>query len=266
MQVTTSFQQAIDRIEANMVERSYVIETAKWQGVKLPQPMQEMLNVSFQVMMSHINQEELVKQIQPNLPWADVHFKERIGGRPMNPDPSHEIWPFTQKNNDQHRKEEKFTHTYSERFWPKYAGRQFEASPPNVGIRYGYGDLKDVMALLLDDPFTRQAYIPIWFPEDTGVNHGGRVPCTLGYHIIRRQRYLHIVYYIRSCDLIRHFRDDIYLAVLLVRYIIKELSRIDDNWVAVVPGTYTMHITSLHCFQSDMYSLRKKVNAKNPKG
>ena len=30
----------------------------------------------------------------------------------------------------------------------------------------------DVIDLLEREPFTRQAYLPIWFPEDTGAFHG----------------------------------------------------------------------------------------------
>ncbi len=36
----------------------------------------------------------------------------------------------------------------------------------NRGIRYRYADLHDVIDTLNKDPLTRQAYIPIWFPED----------------------------------------------------------------------------------------------------
>jgi thymidylate synthase len=102
--------------------------------------------------------------------------------------------------------------------------------------------------------------LPIWFPEDTGSSHGGRVPCTLGYHFIRRDNVLHVVYFIRSCDYLRHFRDDIYLAVRKVMWIIKELQEIgghSDSWMKVKPGTFTMHITSLHIFENE-YELVKR--------
>jgi hypothetical protein len=62
---------------------------------------------------------------------------------------------------------------------------------------------------MVREPFTRQAFLPIWYPEDTGSVHGERVPCTIGYHFIRRGDWVHVVYYIRSCDFFRHFRDDI---------------------------------------------------------
>jgi thymidylate synthase len=76
-----------------------------------------------------------------------------------------------------------------------------------------------VIDLLRDRPTTRQAFIPIWFPEDTGAHHGERVPCTLGYHLMARDGRLKIVYYMRSCDFLRHFRDDVYMAGRLCQWV-----------------------------------------------
>jgi thymidylate synthase len=122
------------------------------------------------------------------------------------------------------------------------------------GIKYEYGDLSDVVALLSSDPYTRQAYLPIWFPEDTG---GGskRAPCTLGYHFIMRENKLDITYYIRSCDMLRHFRDDIYLTHRLALWVITQCMARNPKWKEVEPGTFNMHITSLHIFANDWQSM-----------
>ena len=120
------------------------------------------------------------------------------------------------------------------------------------GIRYEYGDFGDVIDLLQREPFTRQAFLPMWFPEDTGSVHGERVPCTIGYHFMRRGNYLHIVYYIRSCDYLRHFRDDIYMACRKLHWVLDTLKERDpERWGEVTPGYYAMHITSLHCFNKE---------------
>jgi thymidylate synthase len=150
---------------------------------------------------------------------------------------------------------QKFTHTYMERFWPKVATDGLNPVK-NRGIRYELGDFRDVINLLKNEPFTRQAFLPIWFPEDTGAVHGGRVPCTLGYHFIRRHNYLHLIYYIRSCDFFRHFNDDVYMACRLVHYIIRQLFE-EGSWANVSPGTITMHITSLHIFNQEKGRLEK---------
>jgi hypothetical protein len=200
--------------------------------------------------------QNLIKEVKPNLPWADEHFYERVGGFPHNPPPSHVNWPFAQKNNENFGGNTKFSHTYPERIWPKYASK--EPNSVMSGIRFDYGDLNDILDLMQREPFTRQAYLPIWFPEDTGSVHGERVPCTLGYHFIRRGDRLHVSYYIRSCDYIRHFRDDVYLACRKLYWILENLKKRDPEiWDKVEPGYYCMHITSLHCFYKEKNILKQ---------
>jgi thymidylate synthase len=126
------------------------------------------------------------------------------------------------------------------------------------GIRFEYGDFGDVIDLMEREPFTRQAFLPIWFPEDTGTVHGERVPCTIGYHFMRRGDNIHIVYYIRSCDYIRHFRDDVYMACRKLMYVLDTLKERDpERWDHVKPGYFAMHITSLHCFNSERGILKQ---------
>ena len=111
--------------------------------------------------------------------------------------------------------------------------------------------------LLLVDPYTRQAYLPVWFPEDTG---GGdkRAPCSLGYQFIMRADQLHCSYFIRSCDYLRHFRDDIYLTVRLQQWVLTQCQLKDSDWSRVKMGTFTMHITSLHLFRNDYLNMFKE--------
>lgn len=200
--------------------------------------------------------------LRPNLPWADEHFNERVSGQPLNPAPSHVRWPYNQNANKAHTDDnERFSHTYPERIWPKMAngGRPphggmedlpgFEA--PHKGIRYDYGDLHDVLALLDREPLTRQAFLPIWFPEDTGAVEGQRVPCTIGYHFIQRGMGLDCQYFMRSCDLLRFFTDDAYMAVRLVQWMCNAL-----GW-SVYPGRMTIMISNLHAFAGDKQALKR---------
>ena len=151
-----------------------------------------------------------------------------------------------------------FAHTYPERMWPKYAGYIIPGQPlVQKGIRFFYGDLEDVVNLLIKSPGTRQAFLPIWFPEDTGVVHGERVPCTLGYHFMIRNGKLQITYYMRSCDLIRHFQDDVYMAGRLAQWVRDQLNNHLHNTVYDV-GELVMHIVSLHCFEGDIPGMIKR--------
>jgi hypothetical protein len=261
MKIFGKFDRAIQWTKETMHDYCYEVHTERWQGKEIKQDdkyaMIEILNHSFTCQMVG-DLDELVEQIKPNLPWADDHFGERISGLPLNPPPSHNWWPFAQKNNAEFGGTKRFSHTYPERIWPKHAGNQGIIDDTNKGIRFNYGDFNDVIDLMEKEPLTRQAFLPIWFPEDTGGAGGERVPCTLGYHFIMRHGYLHVVYYIRSCDFFRHFRDDIYLCCRKVLWLLEKLrERNPEVWNGVKPGTYTMHITSLHAFKHEKMLLKK---------
>ena len=255
---------AIQDAKTKLRDLGTTVHTEKWQGMDITEKpefrMWELLNYSFSATIP--NDIEILKQeVKPNIPWAEDHFLERVAGEPINPGNEYKNWPsYKNKSNDKFRiEEEKFSHTYMERIWGNYASSEGKKGDIlNHGIRYDYGDLGDVLDLLEKEPFTRQAFLPIWFPEDTGVKFGGRVPCTIGYHFIRRHNWLHVVYYIRSCDFLRHFRDDVYLCSRKVMWIIDRLKERDpEKWNNVVPGTITMHITSLHIFEGEKFLLTK---------
>lgn len=264
MKIFPSFDKAIRHARQTLVDVGYWVEPGKWQSrdvSKKPEMMtREVLNYSFQVALQSEDAETYRKDVRPNLPWVDDHFKERVGGHPLNPGIQWAKWPWGNSANTFRDSNGQFSHTYMERIWPKFSGLteggKLETESilePRGGIRYSYGDFKDVITHLSKDPTSRQAYLPIWFPEDTGIVHGERVPCTLGYQLIQRNGFLHLVYYIRSCDIVRHFQDDIYLAVRLQIHVLKELRKLDAlYWDRIKPGFYTMHITSLHAFKNDV--------------
>lgn len=188
-----------------------------------------------------------------NLPWAEDHFLERVSGIPHNPPPSEAYWPFAVRGNEDHKHDQVFSHTYPERFWPKKANGRVHST--TRGIRYPYGDLADVVKQLEENPLTRQAYLPVWFPEDTGAVHKERVPCTLGYHFLVRENALQVTYFIRSCDALRHWPDDVYMAGRLAQWVADQLNTsydADQHLGYLVPGKLVMHIGSLHIFEGDL--------------
>jgi hypothetical protein len=266
-----TFTKAIEDITERMAFQSHTVEPGRWQGVdmtKKPEAaMKEILMHSFQVSMGwNESLSAWAADIGPNLPWADRHFEEeRVSGHPINPGETWKIWPYGHSADKFRDRTGRYNHSYAERYWPKLAGRYPEGIIPDdsvmqtnhQGIRYEYGDLNDLVDHLAHDPNSRQAYLPVWFPEDG--SHNDRKPCTLGYHFIQRNGHFHCVYYIRSCDFVRHFRDDCYLTVRLMLWILDRLREKDDRWTAVRPGMYTMHITSLHCFINDWHNLRAKL-------
>lgn len=243
---------------------AHEIHTEKWQGLEIADrpeaQMMEVIYESFKTQVFTENLSTLAQVIGPNLPWADRHFEEeRVSGQPINPGETWKLWPWSQSAN-QHRTEgEQYNHSYAERYWPRFAGQTDGGLLPakgylnaHHGIRHPYGDLNDVVDLLVREPLTRQAILPVYFPEDTGSVHGGRVPCSIAYHFMVRGGALHCSYWLRSCDLYRHFRDDVYLTVRLMLWVLNRLrERTPEYWISIRPGFLIMHIDSLHMFTND---------------
>ncbi len=205
------------------------------------------------------------EKVQPNLPWAEDHFMERVSGEPLNPGEQYKNWPYFEAQGADHLGGGKFSHTYMERFWPKYARSGIRGKGGEYGmlrgIRAWYGDLNDLVELLIARPMTRQAYLPIWFPEDLTASHeGARVPCTLGYHFQRRPlgrspsggvHALDITYFMRSCDWFRYLRDDVYMAGRLLQWIVDRVEGTEE-------GRLTMHIVNLHVFADERVRLEQE--------
>ena len=180
---------AIKHLRKELLDYGEPITTNNWQGITNPPTFIEVLNVGFQANMTD-DIDDMVLQCNPTLPWADQHFLERVSGIPYNPPPSHDQWlKDTDKSLEANGK---FSHTYPERM---------------------HQNLFKLVELLKNDPTTRQAYLPIWFEGDGQMAlDNRRVPCTLGWHFIRRDGMLHCFYPMRSVDAIRHLSNDVYFA------------------------------------------------------
>ena len=218
-----------------------------WQSTSAPSPVYELANVVLEIATVSMSRDHLSALTSPDLPWAEEHFQERVSGKALNPPPSFIRWPW-------HSKAEatkffsggsRFDHTYPERYWPRDA----------AGAEDGYlrqeltGDLEDVARLLRRDPWTRQAYLPVWFPEDTGTKQDQRVPCTLGYHFIRNGARLDCNYFLRSCDITRHLHNDLYLTGRLLQWMVEQTAQEGFPYA----GKLTVFISNLHLFESDAW-------------
>lgn len=284
-----NFRAAYGSIVQEFRSNSELVPAHIWQGVdvssKPEMATHELEDYIFSFPLATEVLEYHRAQIGPNLPWADRHFElDRVSGEPLNPGLTWQEWPYALKADSFRDKKGQFNHSYAERYWPKLAGittagrikksrfddefREYGQPSPRVesgeshaklnrseetrqGIRYEYGDLADVVDLLVRNPLTRNAYLPVWYPEDTGVVHGGRTPCSIGYLFRMRQNKLSVFYDIRSCDFVRHFQDDVYLTVRLLLWVLAQARSKDKKWDAIKPGTFTMHIGSFHIFAND---------------
>lgn len=263
-----NFREGYGIIKKDFKEQSKLVPAHIWQGVDVSsKPEMATHELEDYYFSYELGTEDFAyhrQQIGPNLPWADRHFTlDRMSRQPLNPGHTWQEWPYALKA-DGFREdfgkggELQFNHSYAERYWPKLAGKTANgvlSIPPTAtqlrGIRYTYGDLSDVVKLLVKNPLTRNAYLPVWFPEDTGVVHGGRTPCSIGYLFRMRDERLSVFYDIRSCDFVRHFQDDVYLTIRLLHAVLEECRMADPKWEKVKMGTFTMHIGSFHIFAND---------------
>src|SRR5262245_14769388 len=193
--------------------QSQEVEVRTWQGADVEgKPdfvTREVLDYSFAWRMPD-TPDAMADQIEPDLPWADKHFRERVSGLPMNPGTAYKAWPWHTADIDKFLDPEgQFDVSYMDRIW----------APPFDGMKWPWGNLGDVIAMLKRQPFTRSAYLPLFFPEDTG-RQTGRTMCSLGYHFMRRDNLLHLWYDLRSCDFIRHFRNDVYFACRMAQWVL----------------------------------------------
>lgn len=251
-----------------------IVKTTRWQSTDAnPNALQmhELEDVYFHYQIPR-SMKTLSDDVKPFLPWATKHFfLERVSGEPINPGTTYKEWRYP-ASAEEHTVES-FSHSYAERYWPKYAAQTSGGlltvdtlPPPNVGLREELGDLNDLVHLLAEDPYTRQAYLPIYFPEDlTAARKKERIPCTLGYHFMMRDGELDVFYPMRSCDYVRHLQDDVYLTCMLAYWVLAEAKQIATGenaeiWSAVEVGKLKMHISSLHCFRADAYNLKKGAN------
>jgi Thymidylate synthase len=242
------------------LDEGKVVDVGEWQSFRDPNlPMTqtyEVEDVSFKYWIP-FSRDDLQRAVKPNLPWAERHFQERMSGLPLNPGNEYKNWPWYKQGVEDHKPDGQFSHTYMERYWPKFAGENGDPEElkhfdmPNHGIHFPYGDVDNLINLLQTRPYTRQAYLPIWFPEDLHAADVAqqRVPCTLGYHFLIRKNpaELKVTYYMRSCDFFRYFRDDVYMTC--------RLAQIVADRVGVLPGDLVMHISSLHIFEAEIERL-----------
>lgn len=267
---TTNFRELISQVHKQFKTEAVLIKPTRWQGRdtqgKPDLETYELLNHSSTVPLTSESLSFYRREILPDLPWSDDHFEERVCGYPLNPGLQWSEWRMGQGADSFRLMDGTFNHNYMERLWPKYARlvEPADLAPepgwepnksPHQGILYAYGDLMDVVRLLAREPDTRQAYLPMWFPEDTGVVHRDRVPCSLGWHFIVRDNKLHMVYYLRSVDLVNHWRNDLYMAVRLLLWVLDETRVVNPDWTYIQPGTLTTHITSFHCFRGNWHQI-----------
>lgn len=157
-----------------------------------------------------------------SIEYVLAEFGDRIAQQPQNPGNS---WVHRKHIWDEFRDVHgKFSYTYSERT---------------------YYQIPEIIDLIKQNRDTRQAVVPIYNSILDNMERGGRkrVPCSMHYQFIPRDSQLHLVYSMRSCDVITHFPVDVAVALTLLDHV---ANKVDMN-----RGNFIHQLGSLHMYRKD---------------
>lgn len=212
----------------------------------------EILNYSY--CLQTLRHEEMLFIDKVSKEWCDAEFNERVSTFRINPGNAwllrKEVWEeFLDKDSQE------FDYTYGDRLnvFPNH---------PYGGPPYGPGILKRVVKELVNNPDTRQAILAIWDTRIDSSRIGGvrRVPCSMYYQVIIRGNKVHLIYNQRSCDIVTHFGNDVYLAWKLKEYIKDEVNKLRNDADDAYESGYLYHnIASLHAYRKDWETLKRCI-------
>ena len=167
------------------------------------------------------------------LDWCRAEFLERVG-EAVNPGFAwklrEDVWRefLVKYNNGVY-----FEYTYSERL-----SYQIDA----------------IVAELTKNPETRQAIMQIHDRRIDQARMGKkRVPCSMFYHFMFRNRKLDMIYNMRSSDFITHFQNDIWLAMEMQSYIAEHVKNVGKKRI----GKFIMQVSSLHVYKKDWEAMQR---------
>ena len=177
----------------------------------------EVQNYTFSILDTS-DKDEIVEEC---LEWNFAEHKERVNPESSNPG---EAWKLRENVWKEFLNDEgKFDYTYQHRF-------------------YMHDQLNLVVKELQENPDTRQAIIHVHFPDDNSKMRKDRIPCSVYYQFMMRRGKLDVIYNMRSSDFDTHFKNDIWQADELRRYIADK--------IGVEIGLFHMNIGSLHRYKN----------------
>ncbi len=222
MRFYINFKEALSEIKRDLAEMGIDVHPQTMQDKYVANnpdyATKELQNYCYTVLdaVSHVD------ELEPSQPWAAVELRERLSGIPVNPG---KAWTYRPEVWQEFLHDGRFAYTYSERmFW----------------------QLGTIINELRTHPDSRQLWLSIWDPGRDILQLGGhgRVPCSLGYLFQLRKSRLNMTYFMRSCDYVTHFRNDVWLAVKLLEHVAQE--------VGTKPGDFTHFIGSFHVYAKDV--------------
>jgi thymidylate synthase len=216
-------KEAINEIERDLVEMGTKVNTLTMQNKIIENnddyETKEVQNYNFAILDTS-DKDDIVTS---DLEWCRKEFEERISSDFLNPGTA---WKLRAKVWSHFMNNDLFDYTYNNRL-------------------NQYDQIQRVIRILQKDQGSRHGIITIWYPEDivksSDFEFLQRVPCSIYYQLMIRKGKLDIIYNMRSSDFATHFKNDIWLADEMRKYIAKELN--------IETGIYYMNIGSLHIYK-----------------
>lgn len=225
MRIFNSVAEAVSEVGRDLVEMGLENKSDSVQGWVIDREdnrydMKELIGYSYKITDWDLN-EALELLSDDEVKYAVTEHENRVSDRWINPGIAwtfrSDLWkPMLDENN-------RFDYTYNER----------------MRIQ-----LSRVIKELEDHPNSRQVILTVYDKSDQA-SWGGksRVPCSLHYQFIVREKKIHIIYSMRSCDYFNHYKVDVVLALNLLEYM--------SFCLEYDVGSLTHNIGSLHCFRKD---------------
>lgn len=223
MRIYQDFTEMYSEVLRDVAELGVRIHSASVQNIQDPgeeYEMKEILGYTYELTNTTDYERAFTAR---ELSWLNTEFQERIANFFINPG---NAWQYRKEVWEPFLVNGKFDYTYNERMRLQYNNILYE---------------------LRKRPNTRQAvmtiYSPMFFKDCYYFGGHRRIPCSLSYQFLRRHNYLNVIYNMRSCDVITHFRFDAALACMLLNHTAEQID--------CAPGSLVHTIGSLHIFRKD---------------
>ena len=201
------------------------------------QNTKELIGVNFIITKPWLHKREMLEflfkdEAQKIEDYCKQEIIDRVNRHGLNPGNSYKIRMDLWQKLMSKKENGKFDYTYSER------------------INYSH-QLDNAIAALKNDEHSRRAMIMIFKPEDVMESSGfeTRIPCSISYQFLIRNRKLMILYYIRSNDYFKHFAIDIWLTHAIQEYVCEQLQ---DTYPGLKVGPLNYYAGSFHAYHEDL--------------
>lgn len=262
MRIFENCYELVSEIRRDVYEMGAIVKPKSMQNKKIEGDIdyetKEILNYSY--CLQTLDKEEKLFIDESSREWVREELLERVNPAGVNPGKAWEIrksvWEeylvkegFMPDDDD----ELVFDYSYGERM------NMIADAPWKGQKKENLTNLQRVIKRLSEDPDTRQAILAIWDARKDTSRIGGirRVPCSIYYQFIIRDNMVHIIYNQRSCDVVTHFGNDVWLAWNLCSYVVEVLR--EECGLDVKHGYLYHNIASLHSYRKDWPILKKCI-------